>query len=346
MTPEQAIKEAQSGQLRPVYLIVGEEQLFSDQVVKALRSKAIEGGIEGLNDDTLDAPAATADDVISIARTLPMMASRRWLLSRNIETWESEKKSKKSAKSKGPLPPFDAIAKYAEKADRSTILVLVARKLDKRRKLYTLAKKEGWLVNCETPKRGELPGWINERAKSLGHSISRSVADLLGELAGPELSSVADALERVCLYVGAGNAVTEDAVSECVIRLRTASVWELVSAVGRRDASASLRLLDDVYDPSDRGLRLLGVLAWATRQLVKFDQAIKDGMSPPDAAKAAGAPPFKSRELDQQIRKMPPGALVRWIEHLTRADLDLKGGSRRPPRAIVEQMILELCRAN
>lgn len=344
VTPDQAIAEAQKGEIRPVYLIVGEERIFADQVVTALKKKVTEGGIAGLNDDTMDAPGASVDAVLSVARTMPMMASRRWLLARNIESWDAQKEKKSDSKSKA-ASPLDSLLAFAEKAESTTVLVLVAAKLDKRRKLYTTAKKEGWLVSCETPQRSELPGWIIERTQAQGNQISRSVADLIAELAGPELSTVSDAVERLCLYVGAGNAVTDEAVSECVVRLRTASVWELVSAVGRRDAGESLRLLQDVYDPSDRGLRLIGVLAWATRQLIRFDHAIQSGMSSSDAAKAAGAPPFKARELSDQMRKMPPGALPRWLDSLRDADVALKGGSKRPPLSIVEQMVLDLCRA-
>jgi DNA polymerase-3 subunit delta len=345
VTPDQAVNEAKSGKLRPVYLVVGEEQHESDRVVKALKSAATAGGIDGLNDDTMDAPAASVDQVISIARTMPMMATRRWLLARNIHTWESDKVSKKPAGAKkSALSPFDALNEYAETADPSTILVLAASKMDKRRKLYTTAKKKGWLVQCEALKRAELPGWIVERAALTQNTISRSVADLIAELAGPELSSVSDAVERVCLYVGPGASVTEDAVTECVTRLRTASVWELVSSVGSRNIGRSLELLNDVYDPQDRGLRLIGVLAWAARQLIRFEHATQSGMPPPDAAKAAGAPPFKARELAEQVRGFPQGALSQFVVRLKEADLDLKGGSRRPPRAIVEQMVLDLCR--
>ncbi len=219
MTPDQAISEAQKGEIRPVYLIVGEERLLADQVVAALKKKATEGGIEGLNDDTMDAPGASADQVLSVARTMPMMASRRWLLSRNIDAWDTQKPKKSDAKTK-TTSPLDALLAYAQNADPSTVLVLVAQKLDKRRKLYTTAKKDGWLVNCETPKRSELPGWIVERTQARGNQISRSVADLIAELAGPELSTVADAVERLCLYVGEGQNITDDAVSECVVRLR------------------------------------------------------------------------------------------------------------------------------
>lgn len=332
--------------LRPVYLIVGEERHLASQVVSVLRRATLVGGVEGLNEDTLDAPQASVDQLLAVARTLPMLAPRRWVLSRNIETWDSEKKSKSNkTEEKKAGSPLDALLSYAKKADPSTVMVLVAGKLDKRRKLYTAAKKDGYLVECDTPKRHELPSWIRARVSQLGNEIEPSVADLIAELSGPELSSVADALERLSLFVGEGKPITEDAVAECVVRLRAASVWELVSAVGERNISASLKILQDVYDPADRGLRLLGVLAWATRQLIKFDDAARKGASPQDAAKAAGAPPFKARELAQQVRSLPQGTLSSWIERLAETDLALKGATKRPPRAVLEQMLMDLCRA-
>jgi len=342
MTPERAISDAEKGKFLPVYLIIGEERLLVEQVTSVIRRKVAESGVPGLNDDVLDVPGVSLDEALQIARTMPMMARQRFVMIRNVEHWESEKKGKKGDATGLGL---DAWLKYQQTADLSTVLVLVAPKLDKRRKLYTQAKKDDWLVSCETPKRHELPSWIRERAVERGNKISHAVADLLAELAGPELSNVADALERVSLFVGLGNEVTEDAVAECVVRLRTGTVWELVSAVGRRDAAASLELLDDVYDPQDRGLKLLGLLAWAARQLIKFDHAQKQGMSPGDAAKAAGAPPFKAGELSAQVKGLSTITLSLWLEQLAATDLALKGGSRRPARAIVEQMVLDLCRS-
>jgi DNA polymerase-3 subunit delta len=345
VTPEQAISQAQKGELLPVYLIVGEERHLSSQVIAAVRKAVMSGGVEGLNDDTMDAPQKSVEEVLAVARTLPMLATRRFVLCRNIEGWETDKKSGKAAGSKS-RSPLDLLVDYADNAPAQSVVVLAAAKLDKRRKLYTAAKKAGFLISCEAPKRHELPGWIATRAREQGHSIANSVADLIAELSGPELSTVAEALERLSLYVGQGKAIDEEAVSECVVRLRTASVWELVSSVGRQDTANSLRILNDVYEPSDRGLRLLGVLGWATRQLIKFEAALRSGANPAEAAKAAGAPPFKARELSDQVRAVPEGALGRWLLHLAEADLALKGGSKRPPRAIMELMIMDLCRAS
>jgi len=344
VTPDQALAEAEKGELRSIYLVAGEEAYLASAVVLALKAAALKGGISGLNEDQYQAGEADVDRVLSTARTLPMMAKRRLVLLRGLERWEP-----KAGAKEGKLTdkdPFEKLLDYAKSPSPSTVLVLFGAGVDKRRKLYTQAKADGYLVACEPLARADLPTWIERRVAGRGCKISASVADLLAELTGPELSPVADAVERLCLYVGDGKEIGEDTVATCIVRLRAASVWELVAAVGRRDAGAALAALADVYDPQDRGLRLLGVLAWSTRQLLRFDSAVRGGASPDQAAIRAGAPPFKARELSQQVKALPRADLERWPELLARLDLELKGGTRRPAQAVLEAAILKLCRTS
>jgi DNA polymerase-3 subunit delta len=345
VTPDQALAEANQGQLRPVYLIAGEEAYLGAQVLQALKAATMRGGIAGLNEDQFQAGEADVDRVLAAARTLPMMAKRRFVLLRGIERWEPKAGGKNDGKA-SEKDPFEKLLDYAKSPSASTVLVLLGAGVDKRRKLYTQAKADGFLVSCDALSRADLPRWIERRVAERGCKITQGVADLLAELTGPDLAPVADAVERLCLYVGDGGEVSEDAVATCIVRLRAASVWELVSAIGRRDAGGALAALADVYDPQDRGLRLLGVLAWSTRQLLRFDAALRAGASPDRAAIAAGAPPFKARELSQQLKALPRADLERWPELLARLDLELKGGTRRPPLAVLESAILKLCRSS
>jgi len=325
-----------------VYLVAGDEALLASSVVLAIKTACLKGGVAGLNEDQYQAGETDVDKVLAAARTLPMMAKRRYVLLRGLERWEPKAGAREGKVT--DKDPLEKLLDYAKAPSPSTVLVLLGAGVDKRRKLYTVAKADGFLVACEPLSRGDLPRWIEQRVSARGCKINAAVADLLAELTGPELSPVADAVERLCLYVGDGNEIGEDSVATCIVRLRQASVWELVSAVGRRDAGAALAALADVYDPQDRGLRLLGVLAWSTRQLLRFDSAVRGGASPDQAAIRAGAPPFKARELSQQVKALPRADLERWPELLARLDLELKGGTRRPPQAVLESAILKLCR--
>ncbi|HEY3500855.1 MAG TPA: DNA polymerase III subunit delta [Polyangiaceae bacterium] len=337
MTPEQALAEAKSGNLRPVYLLVGNEAYLEAQVLAALKRAALVGAVPGLNDEYLQAGEVTVDRVLSAARTLPMMAKRRLLVVRGLERWEPREGNESKERE-----PLERLLEYAKSPADTTVLLLVGGELDKRRRLVATARSEGWLVSVEPLERAELPAFIQRAVTERGAKISSEAADVLAELTGPELAQVADAVERLCLYVGEGGEVDENAIAECVIRLRPSTVWELVGAVGRRDLGAALAALDRVYDPADRGLRLVGVLAWSTRQLVRFEAARRAGLRPPEAAARAGAPPFKARELEAQLKHLDKSELERFIVNLAELDADLKGGSKRPPKASLERVLVGL----
>ncbi len=337
MTPAQVLDQAKKGALLPVYLVTGEERLLRDEVVAELRAASLAGGVAAFNEDKFTAGESDIDRVIAAARTVPMMAQRRFVLVRAAERWEG-------IESDGS--PFDRLADYAASPVDSSCVVIVASKLDGRRRLMLAARKQGFLVACEPLDARALPPWIVERCAAKGHAIDRDVAELLAAIAGPQLSSVDDAIERLSLYVGTGSVVDGDAVSTCVARVRAADTWALVDAVGARDLGRALRTLSDAYDPREGGLPLLGALAWSVRQLARFQAAIESGASTDEAARRAGAfNTYRVRELAAKARTMRAKEVERWLLVLAETDLALKS-SRRTPDAVLEGMLTRLCRSD
>jgi DNA polymerase-3 subunit delta len=336
MTPDEAIKRAEKGELLPVYLLTGEERLLRDQALAAIVRNALAGGLSEFNLDKFTAGETPVDKVLSATRTVPMMAKKRVVVVRGLERWDSE--------SGGDDPPLDKIAEYAKEPVDSTCFILVAEKIDGRRKLMTLAKKAGFVVDCATVDGRQLPGWIKARAKAKGHTIEGDVAELIAEIAGPELSYLDDVLERLSLYVGPGNPITEDAVTVCVTRVRLADTWKLVDAASTKDLGKVLALFADVYDPRDRGLPLIGAIAWSLRQLLKLQNALESGAGIDEAARRAGIyPAFRAREHAQKLKAFRPRELERWLVIVQETDFALKS-SRRSADAILEEMFTRMCR--
>ncbi len=341
MTPGEAIERAKRGELLPVWLLLGEERLLRDQALDAISRAALDGGVADFNFDRFSAsdPGA-ADKALLAARMVPMMAKRRLVVIRGLERWDGASESSDG----NELSPIDRLAEYAKDPIDTTCLVLVAEKLDGRRKLMALAKKSGFLVDCGALDARRLPAWIVERAKGLGHAMPNDVAELVAEIAGPDLSNLADVVERLSLYVGAGGEITEEAVSTNVTRVRLADTWKLVDAASTKDLGKVLALFADVYDPRDRGIPLVGAIAWSLRQLLKLEAAMARGASLDEAAKVAGIyPTFRAREHAQKLRAFRPRELERWLLVVQETDLALKS-SRRPADAILEDMFMRLCR--
>ena len=335
MTPDEAIGQARSGRLFPVYLVAGEERLIRDQVVEELRKAALGKGVPEFNEDKFTAGEVSVEAMIAAARTVPLMANRRFVLVRAAERWDTA----------DAASPSDAVATYASAPSDSTCLVVVASKIDGRRKLAQAARRQGFLVSCDPIEPRGLPGWIATRFAAKGHSIDRAVAELLAALTGPDLSSVDDAIERLSLYAGPGQPIREEQVGACIARVRTADTWALVDAVGDRDLARGMRTLVDAYDPRERGLPLLGALAWSMRQLARAQAAVTAGLSPEEAVRRAGVfHPGRARELAARLRSVTAREVERWMLVLAETDLALKS-SRRPADAILEEMLTRLCRA-
>src|SRR5262249_1266150 len=149
------------------------------------------------------------DTILASARSVPMMAKRRFVLVRSLERWESraEQPDEEPARGKGAGKaegPLDRLAAYAADPCPCTVLVLVATKLHGSRRIVTSAKRANFVVACDPLRRGEPGPWVAARAKRLGHAMSRDVAETIADLIGSDLGALSDAVERLSLFVGQG----------------------------------------------------------------------------------------------------------------------------------------------
>ena len=128
MTPDRALADLREGKLAPVYLVAGEERHLALDVVRAVRDVALAGATPGLNEEQMVAGEVTARAVLSAARTLPMFAKRRLVVLRSLERWDAHGEKKANSEA------LDQLADYLDDPSPSTVLLLVAGKLDKRRR--------------------------------------------------------------------------------------------------------------------------------------------------------------------------------------------------------------------
>lgn len=343
MTPEQAIAEAEAagagkGRLRPLYVVVGDEQWLAERVVQALRKASDVERTAGFNLQRMHASETSAEAVVAAARTMPMMARLRVVIVHGCERWDKDRREDDTR-----VHPLDVIADYAAAPVDSALVVLVAEKLNGSRRIMRAAKKEDFAVTCEPLRRHELSGWIARHARALGHEISGSAAETLAELCGAELATVVDAIERLSLYVGEGERIDEEAIAATITRVRLDDVWALVDAMAARDLRKALATLSDVSANREEGPRLLGAIGSRVRQLLKYESARRSGGSPADAAKLSGVMPFKAQDVERTVTRLPRGTLERWLMLMAEADLALKG-SRRPDQDVLATMLTSMCR--
>jgi DNA polymerase-3 subunit delta len=320
------IETAEAGRYDPVHVIVGSERLFIDRAVGALRRASV-GGSDGWNEEIFQGKGASAGRIIDAARTLPMLGRARFVLVRGLHDLADKE--------------LERLAGYLSAPIDTCCLVLVADKLDGRSKLMKLAKQKGFLAEAQPLKLAAMRGFVAREAGRRGLRLEDTAAAALVDCVGTDVSALADALERLSLYVGPNQPITLAAVEACVARVRVESIWALVDAVSARDRRTALKAAGSLLDDREPPLRILAMVVRQLRLLGRARQALDDGASPDEAAAAAGAPPFKARELANAARRMGVPELRRAFRILSAADLAQKGG-KCPPNLALEGAILEL----
>jgi DNA polymerase-3 subunit delta len=320
--------EARAGRWVPVVVLVGSERFLADRAAKLLKKAVVGDGPSGFNDDVFQGAQVSAQRVIGAARTLPMMAQARYVLIRDAEAI--------------PAAELEKLGAYVAEPSPSTCLVMVAEKLDGRSKLAKAAKSAGAWIDVEPLKGAILERFIAGEAKRRGHSVDAAAGGALLDAIGNDLAALDDAIERLSLYVGKGGAIDAAAVEATVSRVRVDSIWTVVDAVAARRAPIALEAVGSLLADREPPLKILAMVARQLRMVAKAKQALADGLRGAEMARAAGALPFKARDLEAAARKFDDAALRAAFRALAEADLALKG-SKRPGDVVIEETILALC---
>lgn len=321
--------DARRGKWDPVLVLVGSETFLIERAVRLLRKATVGDGPRGFNDDLFHGTGLQGARVAASARTLPMMASARFVLVRGAHD--------------APAAELDALAGYVADPSPSTCFVITAEKIDGKTKLAKAAKASGAWLSVEPLKGGLLERFASGEAKRRGHAFDGPAMAAFLDATGNDLAAIDDGVERLSLYVGEGRSIDREAVENVITRVRVDTIWSLVDAIALKRTKvaleASLSMLADREPP----LRILAMVARQVRMVAKMKTALEDGMSQAEAVKAAGAAPFKARELADSAKKFSDSDLRRALVLLRDADVALKG-SKREPEIVMEETVLALCR--
>ena len=260
ITPGEALKQIAAGDLAPVYLILGDDDLEKAEVADAFE-QTVDEGLRAFNVERIDGAEATFRQVVDAAATLPMMTARRIVIVLRAERCLAPKRESRA--SDADLAAFED---YLANPYPHATLVLVAAGLDRRRR--TTAR----LLEAATQVHGEVLAsvpdaerWVRRRVSAADRSIEPAAARFVAARAGPDLPRLRGEVERLLLFVG----------DEPVIRLDDARMvagpaaahddWAVARAIERGQTATALRELALILESGAAPYLVLGQLAWVVR---------------------------------------------------------------------------------
>ncbi|MBY0401180.1 DNA polymerase III subunit delta, partial [Myxococcota bacterium] len=279
MNVAQLASELEKGTIRPAYLVAGAEALLRDAALEALEARVLADGPRDFNFDRLETDSASPSRLEEALGILPLMARRRLVVLR-----ESEGRGAGLDESWGRA--IEA-ALAAKGAGETSVLVVVARKVDRRSRWVKAFRDPAAEIECEAPKAGrELEAFLDREARRIGIDLTADAAELLCERIGPNLMLMRQELEKLLLYVGDAGRADRAAVALMVANVAEESIWDLTDAIGQGRAADSLTQLAQMLGQGEAAQAMLGALASHFRRLVRVGHGER-----------VAAPPFVARKL-------------------------------------------------
>ena len=312
---------------QPLYLLLGTERFLRDAAARSITEAGLHGTLlREFNEVSFNLVRDSVHAAIAAAEQLPMMSERRVVRIRDFgRLRESDEES---------------LIRYLNNPAPSTVMILVADDLDKRKKSTKAMLDNCVVVDFPALKDAEAKAWAKSRLKELKVTVDDAVLNEIVGLVGTDVQTLFNELDKLASAVAGTGRITSDVVDELIGRSRELSNFELgdhLLANNRKRALETLhRLLDDGAEP----VMLIGLIAGNYHRLALAKHLLAKG-GREEVFRNISLPPFKRDGYIANLQRNDAAKIARGLQLTAAADLAIKT-SQATPRLQLEMLVCEL----
>ncbi|MEM7465462.1 MAG: DNA polymerase III subunit delta [Pseudomonadota bacterium] len=333
LEPDKLVNFLTTNDIKPVYLVFGDEPLQLMESCDVIRDALRAGGF----DERLVFEVERGFDWNELLVSLGGMSL--FAEKRIIDVKLGDRKPDKTG--------TEIIENFLANPTSEDTLILSANKLDRnqqRSKWFKAVEKSGVVVQAKQVSGRALESWVVARAKSKGLKLDREVADLIATRAEGNMLAAAQEIEKLTLQYS-DELVDSDAALKAVTDSARYDVFKLIDCVLAGNAKQSIRML--------RGLREEGtepiVINWALnkelRSLSAMSMDVERGGSISQVTSSAGVWRSRLNLVENALRRQNAKRLGRMFRRTIKIDRIIKGAADGNPWDEMELLCLAMARS-
>src|SRR5690349_17137484 len=229
MAVENIIADVKKGVFNPVYWQEVDEEYFIDKAINYAEHHILSENDASFNLSIFYGRDAGWADVINACRRYPMFAERQVVILKEAQQMRDVEK----------------LEAYVENPLSSTVFVVgyKNKKVDGRTKFAKTLKDKCVLISTKKMYDNQLPEWTQELVTSKGLSISPKGLALLVDHIGNDLTRIENEVEKISVNLGKKKTISEEDIEEFVGVSKEFNVFELQSALAKKDLSKAIRII-------------------------------------------------------------------------------------------------------
>ena len=328
---EDLVRGIRQGNIRPLYLLFGDETFLLQEVVDLLTNAVVDPGTRDFNLATVYCRTTPPAEIVNLCQTLPFMAERRLVIAKEIEALKAA--------------DLEGLVGYLRDPSPGTCLVMIANQAKyEKRQVIAAVEAQGVATRFYALLDRDMPSWIENWARSRGLAIQRDAVQYVWQAIGNDLQALSNELLKTVLSLKDRKTITLEDVRTVVGDFREYSSFDLAEALGRKDLQKALDVLNRLLLEGESAIGLLGSTAWNFRRLMRAKSMEQSGTGYEEIKKKLGVIFHQSAVFREQMRSYSIAELERVFEIMLAADRSLKS-SGLGGRLVLERMVLEMCGA-
>lgn len=270
------LEQALAAGIERSYVVVGDASPLVERARLAIEAAvAPRIGPPAFNLNRYRASDPDAIRAFVAARTLPMMAAVRLVELRDLQ--------------EGTPDLFAAMVDYLKAPSPETVLLAVGSGFPKVERggnnwavrVKAALKGTGRLVTLSSdampPTR-----FVADVARRLGKTLSDADATRLVDAVGGDFGRLEQEVHKLASYVGDAPAIDADAIVAATAVVAEAVIWDLTAGLAARDADLALGALYRLQAGGDDARKLLGMIVWQMRELLRASELVAKGLNDRD----------------------------------------------------------------
>ncbi len=229
-TYEGICQDIRSKKFAPVYVLMGDEPFFIDQITDLLLENVLDESERDFNQVMLYGADIDAVTIINAARRFPMMSKYQLIVVREAQL----------------VRDIEVLASYVKKPLMSTVLVLnyKYKTLDRRKSLATATDKVGVLFESKKNPDYKMPAFITSLMQQRSIGVDGKAAQMLADFLGNNLSRLSKELDKLVLLLPENGAkrITPELVEQNVGISKEYNNFELLKAIATKDVLKANRI--------------------------------------------------------------------------------------------------------
>ena len=209
---------------KPIYLLYGDEQYLKASCLKQLKQAIVGDDAMNLSEysDKLD-----VKELVSVAGTLPFFADRRLIVLNRVSLFKSNN---------------DELNELIENMPPYLTIIIVEDTIDKRKTLYKLICKTGYICDISRMSEADLTKWVVKKLSDKGFKVRGSTVAHLLSRTGNDMNNIENELNKIASYCNGKEEVTVEDIDDIVIFQPQERVFEMIEAICASQKEKALKL--------------------------------------------------------------------------------------------------------